>query len=153
MTLRRFRNLAAVSVLGMMLFGLGLPLVVADRQGRFAAADHADRDGRAVMLVQACIHAGESCGKDAGMLLLRDIAEDPDLAAELLEKVTLVFIPIFNVDGHERFGPYHRVNQNGPEEMGWRVTGQNLNLNRDFVKAETPEMRAWLEMYGEEPDV
>ena len=60
------------------------------------------------------------------------------LAAQLLDKVTLVFVPIFNVDGHERFGPYNRINQNGPEEMGWRVTGQNLNLNRDYLKADTP---------------
>ena len=128
--------------------GRSLPLVVADRDGRFDPADHADRTDHVVLLVQACIHAGESCGKDAGMLLLRDIAEKPDLAAELLDKVTFLFIPIFNVDGHERFGPYGRINQNGPEEMGWRVTGQNLNLNRDYVKADTPEMRAWLALFN-----
>ncbi|MEN8008111.1 MAG: M14 family metallopeptidase [Candidatus Krumholzibacteriota bacterium] len=129
--------------------GRSLPLVIADRQGRFAPADHHDRTGRVVLLVQACIHAGESCGKDAGMLLLRDLAEDPALAAELLDRVTILFVPIFNVDGHERFSPYSRVNQNGPEEMGWRVTGQNLNLNRDYLKADTPEMRAWLGMFNE----
>ncbi len=129
--------------------GRRLPLVIADRDGRFNAADHFDREDRVVLLVEACIHAGESCGKDAGMLLLRDLAENPDLASTLLDKVTLLFVPIFNVDGHERFGPYNRINQNGPEEMGWRVTGQNLNLNRDFLKADTPEMQAWLGMFNE----
>ncbi|MCK9997129.1 MAG: M14 family metallopeptidase, partial [Candidatus Krumholzibacteria bacterium] len=129
--------------------GRKLPLVIADRQGRFTAADHQDRQDRVVLLVEACIHAGESCGKDAGMLLLRDLAENPDLATALLDKVTLLFVPIFNVDGHERFGPYNRINQNGPEEMGWRVTGQNLNLNRDFLKADTPEMQDWLGMFNE----
>ena len=129
--------------------GRKLPLVIADRQGRFTAADHLDRKDRVVLLVEACIHAGESCGKDAGMMLLRDLAENADLAATLLDKVTFLFVPIFNVDGHERFGPFNRINQNGPEEMGWRVTGQNLNLNRDFLKADTPEMRAWLGMFNE----
>jgi hypothetical protein len=62
--------------------------------------------------------------------------------------VSILFIPIFNVDGHERFGPYNRINQNGPNEMGWRTTSQNLNLNRDFMKAETPEMQAWLKLYN-----
>ncbi len=128
--------------------GRELPLVVADLQGRFSAAQLADRGpGHAVVLVQACIHAGESCGKDAGMLLLRDLAADHDLAARLLRNVTLVFIPIFNVDGHERFTPYGRINQNGPEEMGWRVNAANLNLNRDHLKADAVEMRAWLALF------
>lgn len=128
--------------------GRDLPVVVADLAGRFRPEDHVDRGDRMVVLVQACIHAGESCGKDAGMLLLRDLAADADYARRLLEKTTLVFIPIFNVDGHERFGPYNRVNQNGPEEMGWRVTAQNQNLNRDYLKADLPEMRALLGIFG-----
>ena len=126
--------------------GRGRPLqvVVADAHGRFDPTAHADRSDHTVLLVEACIHAGETCGKDAGMMLLRDIAENRGGARDLLEKVTLVFIPIFNVDGHDRFGPYNRVNQNGPEEMGWRVTSRNQNLNRDFMKADTPEMRAYV---------
>ena len=130
--------------------GRGRPLavVVADAQGRFEPSGHAGRTDHTVLLVEACIHAGESCGKDAGMQLLRDMAENRDGAAALLDRVTLVFIPIFNVDGHDRFGPYNRINQNGPEEMGWRVTSRNQNLNRDFMKADTPEMRAWLELFN-----
>jgi murein tripeptide amidase MpaA len=128
--------------------GRKLPLVIADLEGRFTPAAPESRTGRVVLLVQACIHAGESCGKDAGMLLLRDMAEDPALAAALLERVTILFIPIFNVDGHERFGPYGRINQNGPQEMGWRTTARNLNLNRDFLKADAPEMRAWLALWN-----
>ena len=81
-------------------------------------------------------------------MLIRDIVIHKK-AIHLLDNVTLLFIPIFNVDGHERFGPYNRVNQNGPEEMGWRVTAQNLNLNRDFLKADTPEMQAWLRLFNQ----
>lgn len=128
--------------------GRALPVVVADLRGRFTPAALADRGpGHVVALVQACIHAGESCGKDAGMLLLRDLAADRALAERLLRNVTLVFIPILNVDGHERFSPYGRINQNGPEEMGWRVNAANLNLNRDHLKADTVEMRAWLALF------
>lgn len=133
--------------------GRALPLVIVDGRGRFEPDRPADRSDRLVLLVEACIHAGESCGKDAGMLLLRDLADDPQRAVERLGEVTLLFVPIFNVDGHERFSPYGRINQNGPREMGWRVNAQNLNLNRDFLKADTPEMQAWLAMWNAwEPD-
>ncbi len=64
----------------------------------------------------------------------------------LLGRVTFVFVPVINVDGHERYGPNNRPNQNGPEQMGWRVTSQNLNLNRDWIKADAPEMQAMLKL-------
>jgi hypothetical protein len=56
----------------------------------------------------------------------------------------LLFVPVFNVDGHERFAKWNRPNQRGPVEMGWRTTAQNFNLNRDYVKADAPEMQAML---------
>jgi len=125
--------------------GRGLPLVIADRRGNFTAGD-VRKTENVVFLIQGCIHAGECDGKDAGMMLIRDIAVRKERES-LLDNVTILFIPIFNVDGHERFGPYNRANQNGPEEMGWRTTAANLNLNRDFLKADAPEMRAWLALY------
>ncbi len=57
-----------------------------------------------------------------------------------------MFVPVFNVDGHERFGRNNRPNQNGPEEMGWRVTAQNFNLNRDYTKTDAPEMQSMLRL-------
>jgi len=108
--------------------------------------------GRPLLMVQAGIHSGESEGKDAMLMLLRDQILEGKYDA-LFEKVSLLFIPIFNVDGHERFSPYGRINQNGPVEMGWRTTAQNLNLNRDFLKAEAPEMQAWLTLFNQfDPD-
>ncbi|KFZ37634.1 carboxypeptidase [Shewanella mangrovi] len=94
------------------------------------------------VLVQAGIHAGEIDGKDAGMMLLRDIVNGDK--QELLDGVNLLFVPIFNVDGHERSSEFSRVNQRGPKVMGWRTNSQNLNLNRDYSKADTPEMQAML---------
>ncbi|KFN50023.1 hypothetical protein N790_01255 [Arenimonas malthae CC-JY-1] len=96
-----------------------------------------------VVLVQGGIHAGEIDGKDAGFLALREVLEGK-VAKGALDKLVLVFVPVFNVDGHERFGPWNRPNQRGPVEMGWRTTAQNYNLNRDYLKADSPEMQAML---------
>ncbi len=123
---------------------LGRPMLalVASADGTLTAAD-ARKKSRPVLLLQGGIHAGEIDGKDAGFWLLREVLEGR-VDAGALAKVTLVFVPVFNVDGHERFGKNQRPNQRGPEEMGWRVTAQNLNLNRDYVKADAPEMQAML---------
>ncbi len=96
-----------------------------------------------VVLVQAGIHSGEIDGKDAGLMLLRDLAFKGD-KKKLLDRVNWLFVPIFNVDGHERRTPFGRVNQRGPEQMGWRTNARNQNLNRDYAKADTPAMRAML---------
>ncbi|MBT4291938.1 M14 family metallopeptidase [bacterium] len=126
--------------------GREMMLLVADKNGNFSAEQVRSTDN-AVLLVQAGIHAGEIDGKDAGLMLLRDIAHGK--LDNLLDHVTIIFMPIFNVDGHERFGKYNRPNQNGPEEMGWRVTSKNLNLNRDYLKADTLEMQHWIRLYNE----
>jgi hypothetical protein len=98
---------------------------------------------RPVVLFQGGIHAGEIDGKDAGFIALREMLEGQENRGALAH-TTVLFVPVFNVDGHERFGAWNRPNQRGPEEMGWRVTAQNLNLNRDYMKVEAPEMRAML---------
>lgn len=105
------------------------------------------KKGRIILLVEACIHAGESEGKDAMLMLMRDLVVNKT-NENFFDHVSILFIPIFNVDGHERFSKYGRINQNGPTEMGWRTTAQNLNLNRDFLKTDTPEMQAWLKLYN-----
>jgi hypothetical protein len=98
---------------------------------------------RPVVFFQGGIHAGEIDGKDAGFWLLKDWLSDNKRKA-ILSQIMIVFVPVFNVDGHERFGKNNRPNQNGPEETGFRVTSQNLNLNRDYMKAESLEMIAML---------
>jgi hypothetical protein len=126
--------------------GRDLPLIIIDKNGKFTP-ETVKKSGNAVVLVQNCIHAGEPDGKDASLMLMREMVITKKLS-DLLNRVTVLFIPIFNVDGHEKFSPYNRINQNGPEEMGFRATAQNLNLNRDYLKAETPEMQAWLKMFN-----
>ena len=122
--------------------GRQMKALVATRSGAFTP-EQARAQGIPVLLVQGGIHAGESDGKDAGFLALRETL-DGEAAKGALDKQVLLFVPVFNVDGHERFGRWNRPNQRGPEEMGWRTTAQNLNLNRDYVKADAPEMQAML---------
>jgi hypothetical protein len=102
--------------------------------------------GKPVLLAHGGIHSGEIDGKDAGLMLLRDMTV-PDRTGEvkrqdLLAGASFLFIPILNVDGHERFSPFGRINQRGPEAMGWRTNTRNQNLNRDFAKLDTPGVRA-----------
>ena len=101
-----------------------------------------------VLLVQGGIHAGEIDGKDAGFLALRQALEGK-AARGALDRQVLLFVPVFNIDGHERFGAWNRPNQRGPEQMGWRTTAQNLNLNRDYLKADAPEMQAMLSLVND----
>ncbi len=97
------------------------------------------------VLFQGGIHAGEIDGKDAGTIFLREVLEGKRLPG-VLDKLTLVFVPVYNVDGFERFGTNHRPNQIGPLETGWRTTAQNYNLNRDYLKVDAPETEAMLQL-------
>lgn len=151
-TLEFAQRLAAHSeILDYQVFGTtpeGRDLVVLVASSDRAFTPQAARaTGKEIVLIQAGIHPGEIEGKDAGLALLRDIAVRGE-HAELLENAIVLFIPVFNVDGHERFHPYTRINQNGPEESGWRATAQNYNLNRDFLKADSAEMQAWLGLFN-----
>ena len=125
--------------------GRDLKIVIASKDGVFdPTAIHTS--GRVILLVQNSIHAGEMDGKDACLALLRDIVITKSKAA-LLDHAVFVFIPVYNIDGHERRSPYNRINQNGPELMGWRGNSTNLNLNRDYIKADSPEARAFLKLF------
>jgi murein tripeptide amidase MpaA len=131
--------------------GRDLPLLIASNDKTFTVAA-ARKKGKAIILIQACIHAGESDGKDAGLALFRDIAITKT-RADLLKDVVILFVPIYNADGHENFNAYNRINQNGPDEMGFRATSANLNLNRDYMKADAPETRAFLKLWNDwKPD-
>jgi len=97
-------------------------------------------DGRAVVYIQANIHAGEVEGKEAALMLARDIVlkEKPPF----LDKLVILIAPIFNTDGNEKISPANRRNQVGPEKgVGVRYNGQNLDLNRDGIKLESPEVQ------------
>lgn len=127
-------------------------MVVAAKQ-KVTTAEALRKNGKPTVLAQAGIHAGEIDGKDAGLMLLRDMTVR-GTKRELVDGANFLFIPIFNVDGHERTSRFGRVNQRGPEVMGWRTNSRNLNLNRDYAKADAPEMQAMIRMLGQwQPDL
>lgn len=123
--------------------GRHLVAVIATKEG-VAGAAGLPATGRPTLLAQAGIHSGEIDGKDAGLMLLRDIAHGGK--AHLLDRANFLFVPVFNPDGHERSSEWNRPNQRGPVHQGWRTTAQNLNLNRDYMKAAAPEMQAMLSL-------
>lgn len=128
-----------------------LPLVVVSADGAFepeAARALAAERGKPVVLIQNVIHGGEVDGKDASLMLLRDVALGR--RPELLRAATLLVVPIYNVDGHERVSPYNRPNQNGPVEgMGFRTNAAGLDLNRDHLKVDSPEARAAVALFDD----
>lgn len=131
--------------------GRAIKMLVASEQSQFSAA-MLKNNNKPTLLIQAGIHAGEIDGKDAAFMMLRDIALGK--RRDLLSKVNILFIPILNVDGHERSSQYNRINQRGPTDMGFRTNANNLNLNRDFTKLDTPEVRAVLKVINEyQPDL
>ena len=127
--------------------GRDMPLLIISNEKDFTP-EKAKKSGKAIIFIQGGIHSGEIDGKDAGYALIRDIAITKT-RADLLKDVVIIFVPIYNVDGHEMSSPFNRINQNGPSEMGFRATSTNLNLNRDYMKADAPETRAWLALWNE----
>ena len=125
--------------------GRPMTVVIASSDGTFTP-EAARAAHKPIVLLQAGIHPGEIEGKDAGLMLLRDIAITRKYP-HVLDHLVLVYIPAFSVDGHENSSPYHRINQNGPDSMGFRGQSQYLNLNRDYMKADAPEMLAWLKLW------
>jgi dipeptidyl-peptidase-4 len=96
-------------------------------------------DKRIVVYIQANIHAGEVEGKEASMMLARDLVTG--LNNEILKKVVVLICPNFNADGNEAISTKNRTHQNGPKNgVGLRYNGQMLDLNRDAIKLESPEM-------------
>lgn len=115
--------------------------VLVSKEG-FTLPQHFLKSRKPLLLVQAGIHSGEIDGKDAGLMLLRDIAlgKKPGL----IDKVNFIFLPVLNIEGHESPSAFNRPNQRGPENAGLRTNTHNLNLNRDYMKQETKEIQSVL---------
>lgn len=127
-------------------------MVIASKEKAFTP-EALRRGGKPIVFAQAGIHSGEIDGKDAGMMLLRDMTVR-GTKRELLDRANFLFVPIYSVDAHERFSRFSRINQRGPVEGGWRTNALNLNLNRDYVKADALETRAMLRALNEwKPDL
>jgi hypothetical protein len=143
-SLADFAQYAELKNFGVSPQGRDLKYFIVSKEENFEPVDFTKRQ-KPVLLIINGIHSGEIEGKDASTLLLREILVSKE-KEKLLDSLILLVVPIFNVDGHERRSKYNRINQNGPEEMGWRTTAQNLNLNRDWMKAAAPEMQSMIKL-------
>jgi hypothetical protein len=120
--------------------GRQIPYVIAARP-LVSGPTEAHRSGKPIIYLQANIHGGEVEGKEAAQMLLRDLTRG--VLRPLLDRIVLLVVPIYNADGNERWASVdrNRPGQNGPRVVGQNPNGQNLNLNRDYVKMEAPETR------------
>ena len=137
-TLQQSSEIMRVDTLAISTEGRVIPLVIIGNPLP-ANPSGIEKDGRIPVYIQANIHAGEVEGKEATQMLIRDLTEGKNL--EILNNLVILICPILNPDGNEKFSTQNRTNQNGPESVGVRYNGQHLDLNRDAMKLETPEIR------------
>jgi hypothetical protein len=137
--LQRMSPLVRVETLARSTEGRTVPLIIIGDPVPSSPTD-LRYDSRAVVYIQANIHAGEVEGKEAAQMLARDLALGE--APQYLDELVILIAPVFNADGNEKVDTRNRSNQVGPEQgVGIRYNGQNLDLNRDGLKLESPEVR------------
>lgn len=109
---------------------------------------------KVVLLINNAIHPGEPDGVDASMLFLRDLMLNRDEYEEQLQNVVVAIIPFYNIGGVLNRNSTTRTNQNGPKEYGFRGNVRNYDLNRDFIKNDTRNARAFTRLFHEvDPDI
>jgi dipeptidyl-peptidase 4 len=137
------KGVVKLTTMGKSTEGRDIPLlIVADPP--VSTPEEARKSGKLVAFIIGNIHAGEVDGKEGLLMLVREMATTPH--HPLLKDLILLAAPIYNADGNEKFSKTNRPGQVGPDEMGVRANGQGLDLNRDFVKLEAPETRAFVDV-------
>jgi hypothetical protein len=149
---RRYPRVLRFSVIGTSDAGVPIHAGVITADGEFDRAQ-LKREGRPVFFNNNGIHPGEPEGVDACMALVRDFCEQPERLAAL-GKTVFLFIPLYNVDGAYNRQNSSRVNQDGPEQFGFRGNSRHLDLNRDFVKCDSLTAKVFNRFFTEwDPDV
>ncbi|HKI46395.1 MAG TPA: M14 family zinc carboxypeptidase [Balneolales bacterium] len=137
---------------GMTDSGLPLHVVVISKDRRFDPAQ-IRLEGKSVLFIDNGIHPGEPCGIDASMMLARDLVQKPAMK-RLLNHVVVVIIPIYNIGGSLNRSWPSRANQNGPKSYGFRGNARNLDLDRDFIKSDSRNMKSFAPIFHRwNPDV
>ena len=137
---------------GMTDSGLPLHVVVISKDRHFDPAQ-IHREGKAVLFIDNGIHPGEPCGIDASMMLARDLVQKQAMKG-LLDHVVVVIIPIYNIGGALNRSWPSRANQNGPKSYGFRGNARNFDLDRDFIKADSRNMKSFAHIFHRwNPDV
>lgn len=133
--------------------GRPLHLFVID-QGRDFSPELIRRSGKNILFINNGIHPGEPCGVDASLKLATDLLSGRDSCAVHLDQTAVAIVPLLNVGGALNRSPYHRANQNGPVEHGFRGNARNLDLNRDFIKLDSKNTQSLVALLREwDPDI
>ena len=133
--------------------GRPLHLFVIDR-GHHFSPEQIRESGKNILFINNGIHPGEPCGVDASLKLAKDLLSGEDSFATYLDNTVIAIVPIFNVGGALMRGSFHRANQNGPKEHGFRGNARNLDLNRDFIKLDSKNTRSLVPLLRQwEPDI
>ena len=136
--------------MGMTDAGYPLHLAIVANKGDYNF-ENIRKNNKRVILINNGIHPGEPDGIDASMLLARDIVSNK---VKLPDNIVLAIIPVYNIGGCLNRSDKYRVDQNGPKEFGFRGNSQNLDLNRDFIKSDSKDARAFAEIFHfTDPDV
>ena len=130
--------------------GKPLQLLVISKNKNFNP-DSLRKQNKRILLINNGIHPGEPDGIDASVELVNFLLKDE---TKIPNDVVICIIPVYNIDGCLNRGKYSRANQNGPAEYGFRGNAQNLDLNRDFVKADAENTKTFIKIFQEwKPDV
>jgi len=139
-----------ILTMGMTDAGYPLHLIVVGNNGD-SNFENIRKNNKRIILINNGIHPGEPDGIDASMLLVRDIVQNK---YKIPDNIVLAFIPVYNIGGCLNRSANYRVDQDGPEEFGFRGNSQNLDLNRDFIKCDSKDARAFIEIFHMlDPDV
>jgi len=133
--------------------GRPLHLFVIDR-GRQFSPELIRESGKNILFINNGIHPGEPCGVDASLKLASELLSGKDSCKQYLDHTAIAIVPLFNVGGALKRGPYHRANQNGPVEHGFRGNARNLDLNRDFIKLDSRNTQSLVRLLRKwDPDI
>lgn len=142
----------SVRYFGMTDSGHPLQEVVLAKNNHFTP-DINRKEGKTILFINNGIHPGEPDGIDATMLFVRELVNN-HAVSDLLDEMTIVIIPVYNIGGCINRSSYSRANQNGPEAYGFRANAKNLDLNRDFVKCDSKNALSFNEVFNHwDPDI
>lgn len=127
--------------------GFPLHLAIFSQNGHFSP-DQARQENKLIVFINNAIHPGEPCGVDATMIFFKDLLQNNEQQNKLKD-VIIVAIPFYNIGGGLNRGAYSRANQNGPKNHGFRGNAKNLDLNRDFIKADSKNAQTFNQIYGQ----
>lgn len=136
----------SIQEIGMTDIGLPLHLVLFNTSGEMDP-EKIHENGKLIFLINNAIHPGESDGVSASQMFLRELATNPKKYKNSLNKTALAIIPFYNIGGVLNRNSTTRVNQNGPKEYGFRGNARHFDLNRDFIKSDTRNSKAFQQLF------